>query len=178
MTEEKVQALKTLTLFARGLYILGGLFGAFGIYFLFTANESLSWASVKGSVVQTQVLTEVLQGPDPTRTSSPIEYYVSVEYTYDVEGSPYVSSRYSLGGGSRATDLYSERAEAEAEAAERFPVGSALTVRYDPKEPTSAVLAPGWNWGTFVPLLFGLFLGGSGWLFDVAVKTAETTPGK
>ena len=78
--------------------------------------------------------------------------------TYNVEEESDVSCRYSLGGGDRASDLYSERSEAEANVEERFPVGSALTVRYDPKEPTSAVLAPGWNWGTVVPLLLGLFL--------------------
>ena len=50
------------------------------------------------------------------------------------------------------------------------PVDSTLTVRYDPKEPTSAVLSAGWNWAA----ADWTFLGGSGWLFDVAVKTAET----
>ena len=178
MTEDNVQALKTLSIFARGLYILGGLFGAFGIYFLFSANESLAWSSVEGSVVKTQVLTEVLRGTVSSTYTRPPEYYVSVQYTYDVEGSPYFSSRYSLGGGDRASDLYGEHSDAETEATDRFPVGAPLTVHYDPKEPTSAVLAPGWNWGTFVPLLIGIFLGGSGWLFDIAVKTAETAPGK
>lgn len=180
MSEENVQALKILSRFAFGLFFLGGLLGAFGIYFLFTANESLSWASVEGSVVEAEVSTYVSPPTNSTGNTlnSRVQYYVSVQYTYDVAGSPYVSSRYSLGEGDRASRLYPERSLAELEAAERFPAGSPLTVYYDPESPSSAVLAAGWNWGTFVPLLLGLFFGGSGWFIYAIAKTAKVPSGQ
>ncbi len=180
MADEKIQALKTLSRFGLGLGALGGLLSVFGIYFLFIANESLSWSSVEGSVVKAEVRTDVslrnsAAGAAP---NTHVEYYVSVNYTYDVEGNPYFSSRYSLGQGNRASRHYRERTGAAAEAASRFPDGTVVTVHYDPKQPTEAVLATGWNWGTFVPLLMGLFFGGSGWLFYAVGRSAKVTSGQ
>jgi len=173
MTEQQIQARRTLSRFGLGLGVLGGLLAIFGIYFLFVANESLSWPSVEGRVVWTEVETEETRGTSKTRLNTIVEYYVSVEYTYEVEGETNFSSRYSLGEGNRASDLYSERSIAEEEATRLFPIGSSLTVYYDPDNPSSAILAPGWNWGTFAPLLIGIFLGGAGGLFYYIVRTAK-----
>lgn len=176
MSDESVQALKTLSRFGLGLGALGGLLSVFGLYFLFIANESLSWPSVEGSVVQTEVRRDTRsKGSSGATLNTYVEYYVSVNYTYDVEGNPYFASRYSLGQGDRVSRRYKERSDAEAEAASRFPEGTTVTVHYDPKQPTEAVLAPGWNWGTFAPLLIGIFLGGSGWLFYAVSKSANGT---
>ncbi len=175
MSDEKIQAIKVLSRFALGLGILGGLFGAFGIYFLIAANKSLSWSSVEGAVVKAEVKTHVSRRAN-TSGATPnllIEYYVSVHYTYDVKGEPYVSSRYSLGEGDRASRFYAKRSGAEVEAAKSFPIDSRLQVYFDPDMPTSAVLEPGWNWGTFVPLLLGLFFGGAGGFFYWVLKTAK-----
>jgi len=103
---------------------------------------------------------------------------VSVHYTYNIEENPYFSSRYSLGQGDRVSRRYKERSEAEAEATSRFPEGMTVTVYHDPKQPTEAVLATGWNWGTFVPLLMGIFLSGSGWLFYAVGGSANVTSGQ
>lgn len=177
MSDEKVQALKTLSRFGIGLGALGGLLSVFGVYFLLTANESLSWPSVEGTIVQTEVRrdTRSRKGSAEPTLNTDVEYYVSVNYTYDVEGNSYVASRYSLGQGDQVSRRYKERSDAEAEAASRFPEGTTVTVHYDPEQPTEAVLAPGWNWGTFAPLLMGIFLGGSGWLFYAVSKSAKVT---
>lgn len=164
MTEEQLKARRTLSRFAFGLGLLGLPFILFGIYFLIISNASLAWPSVEGSVLSSEAEMQVTNRPSTsgtTRTTS-VAYYVAVQYQYEVAGNPYVASRIALGEGGRASEFYEERAEAEAAAAERFPTGSSLTVYYDPDDPTSAVLEPGSNWGTFVPLLFGLFLGGAG----------------
>jgi hypothetical protein len=179
MPDEKVQALKTLSRFGLGLGALGGLLSVFGIYFLFTANESFSWPSVEGSIVQTEVRKDVRSKGSPGATlNTYVEYYVSIHYTYDVKGNSYVASRYSLGQGDRVGRTYKERSDAEAEAASRFPEGTTVTVHYDPKQPTEAVLATGWNWGTFVPLLMGIFFGGSGWLFYAVGRSANGISGQ
>ena len=178
MSEENLQALRVLTRFAAGLGALGGLLSIFGIYFLFAANESLSWTAVEGSVVETQVKTHRQANPANTAPTGLVEYYVSVHYAYQVSGDSYVSSRYSLGEGDRASRFYAERSSAETEATERFPEGSRLTVYYDPKTPTSAILSPGWNWGTFVPLLLGIFFSGSGWFIYSSVRAAKISSGQ
>lgn len=172
MTEEQVQARKTLSRFAYGLGILGGVLAVFGIYFLFISNESLSWSSVEGIVVSTEINNHVTNRPNPASAapSTFVEYYISVSYKYEVEGESYFSSSYSLGEGDRASRFYSERSLAEEAATELFPAGSSLTVYYDPKMPSSALLAPGWNWGTFVPLLLGIFFGGAGWFVYSLIK--------
>ena len=175
MTEEQVKARRTLSRFALGLGILGGVLAVFGIYFLYTANKSLAWSSVEGKVVRTEVQTERIKGAASARKSTVTRYYVSVAYMYAVEGKPYYSSRYSIGGGDNASDYYSERSVAEKEAANLFPAGSKLTVYYDPDDPSSAVLAPGWNWGAFTPLLLGIFFGGAGWFFYYVVKKADVS---
>lgn len=149
MSDDQVQALKILSRFGLGLGALGGLLSVFGVYFLFAANESLSWPSVEGTVVQTEVRrdTRSRKGSAGATLNTYVEYYVSINYTYDIEGNSYVASRYSLGQGDRVGRTYKERSDAEAEAASRFPEGTTVTVHYDPKQPTEAVLAPGWNGG-------------------------------
>lgn len=102
-----------------------------------------------------------------------VYYSVSVTYTYDVDGQRYASSRYSFGEGEGASRRFRERSDAEAEAASRFPEGAIVTVHYDPENPAKAVLKQGWNWGTLTPLLIGLFLAGSGWLFYAVGKSAK-----
>ena len=180
MSDEKLQALKVLSRFGLGLGAIGGLLSVFGIYFLFIANESLSWSSVEGSVVQAEVRTDVSFRPTSAGAtpSAQVEYYVSVNYTYDVEGNSFFSSRYSLGQGDRASRHYRERADAAAEAASSFPDGTVVTVHYDPKQPTEAVLVTSWNWGTFVPLLMGIFFGGSGWLFYAVGRSTNAASGQ
>ncbi|MFH7242679.1 MAG: DUF3592 domain-containing protein [Spirulina sp.] len=180
MSDERIQALNTLFWFGLGLGALGGLFSVFGIYFLFTANESWSWPSVEGSVVNSEVRRDISlrHSTAGTTRKTHTKYYVSVNYTYDVEGTSYLSSRYSLGQGDRVSRTYKDRSDAEAEAESRFPEGTTVTVHYDPKQPTEAVLAAGWNWGTFVPLLMGIFLGGSGWLFYAVSRSTNVTSGQ
>jgi|GEM_PF-3616052 len=77
MSDEQVQALETLSHFGLGLGALGGLLIVFGIYFLFIANESLSWSSVEGSVVKTAVHRDVSFRNNPTVS---ISLNIYVEY--------------------------------------------------------------------------------------------------
>lgn len=175
--EKNAHSLKILIRFGLGLGALGALLIVFGIYFLYIGNESLSWSSVEGSVVTAEARTDVSfrKSAAAAAPNARVGYYVSVNYTYSVAGTPYFSSRYSLGQGDRVGPSHPARSDAEAEAASRFPAGTPITVHYNPKRPTEAVLETGWNWGTFVPLLLGLFLGGSGWLFYAVGQSTNGT---
>ena len=172
MTEEQLKARRMLSRFGLSLVVLGGIISLFGIYFLYVGNRSLSWPSVEGRLVSSSVKTRENNRATIRRG---IKYYVSVKYKYDVDGKTYVSSRYSIGGGDRASDLYPTRSQAEKQASKLFPPESELTVYYDPKNPGSAILAPGLNLGTFAPLLIGIFFAGMGGLFNLILKKATTS---
>lgn len=168
------KASKIIRRFGLWLGVLGMPLIVFGIYYLYIGNETLSWSSVQGSVVKTDVNTDYSRQKTSGATFNTYVYYsVSVTYRYEVDGQRYSSSRYSFGEGDAASWRFRERSDAEAEAASRFPAGAVVTVHYDPENPTEAVLKPGWNWGTLTPLLIGLFLAGSGWLFYAVGKSAK-----
>lgn len=172
-----IKANKTLRHFGVGLLAVAALLVIFGIYFIVVANETLSWSSVQGSVVDAEIDTDVtLRTGSSAASHSYVQYFVTVRYTYQVDGTDYVSSRYSFGQGNTASDSYSDRADAETEAASRFPKGGAVTVYYDPNDPSEAVLKAGLNRGTLAPLLMGLALGAAGGLFYAVGASPRPTP--
>lgn len=61
-------------------------------------------------------------------------------------------------------------------AASRYPKGGAVTVYYDPNDPSEAVLKAGLNRGTLAPLLMGLALGAAGGLFYAVGASPRPTP--
>lgn len=167
LTDKEKEARRVLSRFGVGLGALGGLLIIFGVHFLYTSNETLSWSTVDGKVLNAEVNTHWSNWTKPAGTvpRGTKEYYVAVHYRYEVDGNTYVSSRYSLGDGARASAFFKEQSRAQEEADRLFAPNAAVTVYYNPKAPDAAVLKTGWNWGTFVPLLLGLFLSGAGWLF-------------
>ena len=68
----------------------------------------------------------------------------------------YTCDCYSLGDGSTASKKFKERSQAITEK-NKYSIGSDIDVYYKPTEPSYAVLKPGANWGTFIPLIIGLF---------------------
>ena len=90
-----------------------------------------SWAIVQGRVVESRV--EPQNEPGGGRPS--IRYVVRIAYEYEVAGKTYRSDRVRF----RGSVLHATPATAEAERA-RHPLGSTVTVRYDPARPAAAVL--------------------------------------
>lgn len=165
-----------------GLASVGCFIGIIGIpcllfapFFLWSAFSSSQWDRTTGTV---ESVRASLNDSNPVNTASgqigggtrftPIEerpHAAVVRYSYSVNGESLSGDRYSLGGGSTALEA-NNRAEALAKGKEAYPPGSEITVYYDPERPSSAVLAPGLNWGSFVPLILGLLFGPpSLWLF-------------
>jgi len=147
--------------FGWALVALGLPMFLFGIYFAFLADESANWPKVEGVVSNSSVRTYTPVGQmNRAFTDSDSTYYPEFRYTYTVDRQTYTSSRYSLGESGQG---FPDREDAQ-KAASEHPAGSKVDVFYDPADPSSAVLRPGSSTGSWVPLLLGLFFGGSGLL--------------
>jgi len=140
------------------LIVSGGALMLFGLSFLKTATASQQWPTAQGKV---QAVT-VTRDRTSTSSSPTYTYAYTVTYRYEVNSNPYRGDRYSLGNGSTASKRYPERSEATAAAAKNYRIGQSVEVYYNPADPTSAVLKPGANISTFVPLILGLFFIASG----------------
>lgn len=151
-----------------GTLALGVLFFAFGVSFLLEANASRNWPTAQGTVDTVRVTWRT--DSSSNRNPPDREYYYEIYYSYAVDGQPFEGSRYSLGDGSTASDrMYRTEEEAREAAFNAWAPAQIVAVYYDPADPASAVLDPGANTGTYVPLIFGsvLLLSGLGilWLY-------------
>lgn len=115
--------------FSIGLPVL-----AIGIHRVRLGRRSRSWPTVDGEVTATGI--ETRSGGEDASTS----YVPTVRYEYRVEGSTYVSSRFSVAGKPPGFD---DRQAASAWLEEQCPVDGTVTVHYDPDLPDRSVLRPG-----------------------------------
>lgn len=119
-----------IALVALPVAISGPFFVADVLYDQYLGEESYRWPRTTGTVVS--VDTEDLGNPGNTR------HVAAPTYRYEVDGRPHESSRLTY-----RVD-HGDRTEWEArENAERFSPGQEVEVRYDPDDPSRAVLLPG-----------------------------------
>lgn len=145
-----------------GITLLGVTLLGFGIFFLKEARLSQDWPSVQGKVNSIQVVGR-LSGQGATARK---QYHYTIRYTYHVEGQDYTSDRYSLGTGVNASSrYYSQREEARSAARQIYKLGQSIHVYYHPHHPERALLQPGVNRATYVPLVLGLVFTASGLAF-------------
>ena len=140
------------------LIVAGVALVLFGLSFLKTATASQQWPTVQGTVQAVTITRDRID----TSASPAYTYTYTVTYSYEVDGSSHRGDRYSLGDGSTASKRYPERSDAIAAAAQNHRIGQTVTVYYNPADPSSAILKPGVNIGTVVPLILGLFFIASG----------------
>lgn len=120
-----------------GLFLFA--FGAGGVYLIVRglknrkqAAQSQNWPSVPGMVVESAVRQVNSQDAEG---DTDIRYAPQVVYEYTVDAHPYRSSQMSFG----PTQTHQRRTDAEA-IMQRYPVGAAVAVYYDPQNPGQAVL--------------------------------------
>ncbi len=147
--------------------VLGVLMLAFGLSFVGEANASRQWPTAEGTVDNVRITWDTLS-TDPGVPDR--EYYYQVYYSYEVDGQPHSGNRFSLGDGSTASGRrWNSEEEAREAAFDAYTPSQAITVYYDPTDPASAVVSPGANTSTYIPLIFGavLLLAGLvlGWLY-------------
>lgn len=110
-------------------------------------NASMYWPTTQGDIVQSVV-----------QRDSEARFFPQVQYTYSVAGERFQSDTITYRG--HSLDL----ATAESYTA-RYPVGSRVTVYYDPDCPAISLLEPGVRRGAYVGgavVLFVLFAVGIG----------------
>lgn len=119
-----------------------GLLGA-GLWTIGRSVMTKSWPTAPGVVVSSEI--DVRDGRSDVDEVPVTTYHPAVHYAYDVDGRRYVGERITCGDFG-STDLGGRRAVAE-----RYPLGSTVTVHYDPDAPQLAVLEPG-------PVAFNLLM--------------------
>ena len=96
-----------------------------GIQVMNESRLSTSWPTVEGKIVK----SEVVDGRKTTRAD--------IQFTYIVEGQSYRSFRVKF-----SQNLTTNYKKANV-LAERYLLGSSVTVYYDPADPNTAILEPG-----------------------------------
>lgn len=160
------------------MLLLGVLFALFGVYFIGLGNESGSWPDTQGTIESVTIRTDTDMAGNAGLTVEERErrrrYFPSITYRWEVDGQSYTGSRYQLG---TTHEKYAEREQAVAAAA-KYRTDTTITVYYDPKDPSQAVLDKSASSALWVPLLLGLLLAGMGGVglkkFDVIERALAT----
>lgn len=130
------------TFFFAAIFLAVGIgLSIWGWSVLQSARVSESWPTTSGEILSSNVREDT----DEDGTS----YFGDVTYSYAVDDFRYTSDNVSFGqyGGSR------DHAE---EIVARYPVGSGVTVYYDPEDVKTAVLEPGITWSSYLLIGMGL----------------------
>jgi len=142
--------LEIFGLLCMGIFILVFLGG--GIYLIYRsvkdkqkAKLSLSWPSTVGKVIESRVVESHSTSDGDTTTT----YKPYVKYEYQVVGETFTSDKLSIGPAVSTSNYRKSQ-----EKVNRMPVGSTLTVFYNPDDPTDAVLEQRSN--TTVMLILGI----------------------
>lgn len=121
----------SLLVFGVGLAIVAAIW----FFHLRTARKAEAagtWPSAPG-VVQTSAVREKVESD--SEGDSETAYYPEVGYRWTVQGQDYAGRRIAFGEAPR----FAREAAAQAICA-RYPVGAAVSVRYNPDQPGEAVL--------------------------------------
>lgn len=130
-----------LMLFLALFFAIGfGIFG-YGLYNLNKSNQAKTWPTTHGKIESCKVTSS----SDSDGTS----YRVDILYHYFVAGTAYSGQRLAFGY------TASNSRKVHQEIADRLTGTKTVLVRYNPTEPTQAVLCYGLNQSTLFFLIFG-----------------------
>jgi hypothetical protein len=136
-----------------GIFVLALLgLGAYLIFFSLRskkkAEDSQGWPSTNGTIVSAEVKRSVNRDEDGHESYA---YYPAVEYTYQCAGQTFTGKRLSFGG------LVAQKNPAAVQTAlQKYPAGGAVTVYYNPDNPSEAVLerqAGGVKWALVIGII-------------------------
>jgi len=120
------------------LLIFGLVLGGFGLYRYRKGRESAAWPTVRGKVVYSHA--------EPHKVETGHHYRPAVKYTYTVSGKAYTGKAIT------ASDEYQKTLGGANDILREYPVGSDVSVAYNPDDPGQAVLKTGLRKNTYVLL--------------------------
>ncbi len=113
------------------------LFGAIGILLIFKSvndkkkvGASASWPSTPGSITRSSIAESVSTSDDDNIT----HYYPQLTYKYQVAGTTYEGKRIMFGAVESGSHTKAQTTIT------RYPVGTSVSVYYNPADPKEAVL--------------------------------------
>jgi len=123
-------------------FLIGfGLLG-WGLYSFYRGRQALAWPTTEGRVLDCRVQ----ENPDSDGTT----WQVKVRYSYVVDGRVFEGNRVGFGYNGSSTQ------EEHQGIYEKLQEASRVIVRYEPGNPSNAVLAAGFNRSTFLTLAFAI----------------------
>lgn len=108
------------------------------------SRDAMAWPTVAGQVTRSEMKVNTLDvrrrrsGTGPLRSSSEESYEAEIEYEFEIAGVIHKGNRRTaIPGGHRADKPYVQKT------LDKYPVGQAVTVSYNPSDPRQSVLEPG-----------------------------------
>lgn len=129
-------------LFISIFFVVGFALLGYGIHSYHKGRVSRSWPQTVATINR----CEIKEDSDSDGTT----WKVEVGYSYSVAGSDYSGDRVAFGYSGSST-----RAEHRA-IYDKIHRAKSVYVRYDPENPASSVIAPGFNRSTFLALAFAI----------------------
>ncbi len=120
------------------------------------ASAARNWPQTPGRVVESGIRETAVRARRQTSAASTRQatrYAPHIVYAYTVHGASYQGERLRFG----PVTLSSEAGDA-GRAASRYPLGSEVTVYYDPANPAESALDLRPGWGIWIEGLLALFL--------------------
>ena len=131
------------------LVLLSGLFGVGatgkGVWLAYNGSRSATWPSVSGTIVLSRVTAS-----EPRRIlgrDTEPGYSADIAYQFRVGGSRYTGETIAFAIGSSHQSSAENRVR-------KYPLGMAVSVYYNPNDPTKSVLEPGYRREDIYMLLF------------------------
>ncbi len=147
---------RKISQFVSGIFLAAGLCGAAAMApWMAGPIRARSWEVVPARVLSSTVRRHESRNDDGETS---VTWKLDILYTYRYRGVTYRSNRYGF------VDVGSSGRASKAAVARRYPPGTSLEVRVNPRDPTMAVVEPGYTLGhlLFLIPLAAVALGAAG----------------
>ena len=162
--DRRVRLIRIASVVVLSLGFLGGLaIGRVGVSQTWEAWQSTAWATVPGVILDSDTtfdtVTSGSRSDDPIQRNRGVRQEKSKDvwtnrltYSFEFEGRPFEGHRIAVAD--VPTDSHTEARQV----ADRYAVGTPVTVHVHPTDPTRSVLEPGITFGAVGPLIIGAVL--------------------
>lgn len=107
-------------------------------------GSASNWPTTEGQILE----SKMEKGTSGTGSNRTIQWYPTVKYQYEVDGSTYEGDRI----------IFGSSAELLSSTLDRYPVGATVNVFYNPDNPESAVLQTGSTSSMYLYVVLGPIL--------------------